>query len=227
MAASCSEGRIDYEARQSDGRAAHDSGQKGGARLRRAGKLPANIYGHNVESTAITLDAHDFGLLYRHVLPTTIIDLRVDGQTRPVLLAKASASPRTGRSSTSSSSRSTCARRSPPRSPSSASASREMMAQRRRHPAAVARRGHCQRPARRVAGRASRLTCRPSSICTRPSTSRTCRSTARRSRSSRHGDELVFKLTAPQLRDEVSEEQVEADDAAAEGGAAADTAAAE
>ena len=66
------------------------------AQLRRAGKLPANIYGHNVESTAVTLDAHDFGLLYRHLLPTTVIDLRVDGQSRPVLLAKASASPRTG-----------------------------------------------------------------------------------------------------------------------------------
>lgn len=66
------------------------------ARLRHAGKLPANIYGHNVESTAITLDAHDFGLLYKHLLPTTVIDLRVDGQTRPVLLARATASPRSG-----------------------------------------------------------------------------------------------------------------------------------
>jgi large subunit ribosomal protein L25 len=67
------------------------------ARLRRAGKLPANIYGHNVPSTAITLDAHDFELLYRHLLPTTVIDLRVDGQMRPVLLAKADTDPRTGR----------------------------------------------------------------------------------------------------------------------------------
>jgi large subunit ribosomal protein L25 len=66
------------------------------ARLRHEGKLPANVYGHNVESTAITLDAHDFGLLYRHLLPTTVIDLRVAGQTRPVLLAKAATSPRTG-----------------------------------------------------------------------------------------------------------------------------------
>lgn len=66
------------------------------AHLRRAGLLPANIYGHNVQSTAITLDKHDFELLYRHVLPTTVIDLRVDGQSRPVLLAKASVSPRSG-----------------------------------------------------------------------------------------------------------------------------------
>lgn len=66
------------------------------AQLRRAGLLPANIYGHNVQSTAITLDKHDFELLYRHVLPTTVIDLRVDGQSRPVLLAKASVSPRSG-----------------------------------------------------------------------------------------------------------------------------------
>ena len=67
------------------------------ARLRRAGKLPANIYGRNVASTAITLDAHEFELLYRHLLPTTVIDLRVDGQMRPVLLAKADVNPRTGR----------------------------------------------------------------------------------------------------------------------------------
>ena len=67
------------------------------ARLRRSGKLPANIYGRNVQSTAITLDAHDFDLLYRHLLPTTVIDLRVDGQMRPVLLAKADVNPRTGR----------------------------------------------------------------------------------------------------------------------------------
>ncbi len=65
-------------------------------RLRREGKLPANIYGHNVQSTAITLDAHTFGLLYRHLLPTTVIDIDVDGQTRPVLLAKATTSPRSG-----------------------------------------------------------------------------------------------------------------------------------
>ena len=66
------------------------------ARLRRSGKLPANIYGHNVTSTAIAVDEHDFMLLYRHLLPTTIIDINVDGQTRPVLLAKAATSPRTG-----------------------------------------------------------------------------------------------------------------------------------
>ena len=67
------------------------------ARLRRAGQLPANIYGHNVPSAAIALDAHDFELLYRHLLSTTVIDLRVDGQMRPVLLAKADVDPRTGR----------------------------------------------------------------------------------------------------------------------------------
>ncbi len=67
------------------------------ARLRRTGKLPANIYGHNVPSRAITLDAHDFGLLYRHLLPTTIIDLRVDGQAHPVLMDRATADPRSGR----------------------------------------------------------------------------------------------------------------------------------
>lgn len=67
------------------------------SRLRRDGKLPANIYGHNVDSTAITLDAHEFDLLYRHLLPTTVIDMQVGEQRRPVLLAKAVSSPRSGK----------------------------------------------------------------------------------------------------------------------------------
>ena len=65
-------------------------------RLRREGKLPANVYGHAVQSAAVTLDAHEFGLLYRHLLPTTVIDLKLNGQVRPVLMAKASVNPRSG-----------------------------------------------------------------------------------------------------------------------------------
>jgi ribosomal protein L25 (general stress protein Ctc) len=37
-----------------------ETGSKRTARLRREGKLPAVIYGHKQETTAISLDAHDF-----------------------------------------------------------------------------------------------------------------------------------------------------------------------
>ena len=57
------------------------------ARLRRAGKLPAVVYGNGVESANVTVDAHDFELLRRRSGPNTLVDLSVDGtKTRPVLV---------------------------------------------------------------------------------------------------------------------------------------------
>ena len=199
------------------------------ARLRHEGKLPANIYGHGVESTAITLDEHDFLLLYRHVLPTTVIDLRVDGETRPVLLAKASASPRTGQL---------------------IHVEFKQVNLREKVTASVSV----------VGAGASEMMERGDGILVQALDSVTVSALPDELPASievdlsalvdLHAaihvsdlpvdrskveiltprDEVVFTLTAPQLRDEVSEEQVEADvaaDAAAEGGAAADTAAGE
>ena len=37
------------------------------ARLRKTGKLPAVVYGHGVDSSNVTVDAHDFELLRRHI----------------------------------------------------------------------------------------------------------------------------------------------------------------
>jgi large subunit ribosomal protein L25 len=56
-------------------------------RLRKAGKLPAVVYGHGVDSISVTVDAHDFELLRRHTGPNALVDLSVDGEkAQPVLI---------------------------------------------------------------------------------------------------------------------------------------------
>jgi len=57
------------------------------ARLRRAGRLPAVVFGHGRTSESVSLDAHEFELLRRHTGATALVDLRVDGgKALPVLL---------------------------------------------------------------------------------------------------------------------------------------------
>jgi large subunit ribosomal protein L25 len=57
------------------------------ARLRRAGHLPAVVFGQGVESTPLTLDGHEFGVLRRSVGPNALIDLSIDGKkAKPVLI---------------------------------------------------------------------------------------------------------------------------------------------
>jgi large subunit ribosomal protein L25 len=57
------------------------------ASLRRAGRLPAVVYGHGVESASITVDAHEFEQLRRHSGQNALVDLSVDGKkARPVLV---------------------------------------------------------------------------------------------------------------------------------------------
>jgi large subunit ribosomal protein L25 len=56
-------------------------------RLRHAGKLPAVVYGHGVESNNVMVDAHDFEQLRRHTGPNALVDLSVDGKkSNPVLI---------------------------------------------------------------------------------------------------------------------------------------------
>ena len=55
--------------------------------LRKAGRLPAVVYGHGVESTNVTVSAHDFDLLRKQVGPNALVDLSVDGKKAdPVLI---------------------------------------------------------------------------------------------------------------------------------------------
>ncbi len=57
------------------------------ATLRRAGQLPAVVFGHGTDSEAVTVDAHEFDLLRRRVGASTLVDLAVDGKkTRPVIV---------------------------------------------------------------------------------------------------------------------------------------------
>jgi large subunit ribosomal protein L25 len=57
------------------------------AALRRAGRLPAVVYGHGVSSESVSLDAHEFDLLRRKAGPNALIDLSVHGKSsRPVLV---------------------------------------------------------------------------------------------------------------------------------------------
>ncbi|HYH93019.1 MAG TPA: 50S ribosomal protein L25 [Candidatus Saccharimonadales bacterium] len=56
-------------------------------RLRHAGKLPAVVYGHGVDSSNVTVDAHEFELLRKHTGPNTLVDLSVSGKKAlPVLI---------------------------------------------------------------------------------------------------------------------------------------------
>ena len=57
------------------------------ARLRHAGRLPAVVYGHGVDSNSISIDAHEFEQLRRHTGPNALVDLSVDGgKAQPVLV---------------------------------------------------------------------------------------------------------------------------------------------
>ena len=60
---------------------------KANAGLRRDGRLPAVVYGHGAESASVSLDAHEFAILRRHVGPNALIDLSIDGaKAKPVLV---------------------------------------------------------------------------------------------------------------------------------------------
>lgn len=57
------------------------------AALRRAGRLPAVVYGHGEASDSVSVDAHEFEQLRRHTGPNALVDLSVDGKkARPVLV---------------------------------------------------------------------------------------------------------------------------------------------
>ncbi|HET7472361.1 MAG TPA: 50S ribosomal protein L25 [Candidatus Limnocylindrales bacterium] len=57
------------------------------AAIRRAGRLPAVVYGHGEGSENVSLDAHEFELLRRKAGPNALIDLSVHGKkARPVLV---------------------------------------------------------------------------------------------------------------------------------------------
>jgi large subunit ribosomal protein L25 len=57
------------------------------AHLRRDGRLPAVVFGRGLDSDSVSVDAHEFDVLRRHVGANTLIDLTVDGgKTTPILV---------------------------------------------------------------------------------------------------------------------------------------------
>ena len=64
------------------------------ARLRHAGRLPAVVYGHGIDSSSVSIDAHEFEQLRRHSGPNALVDLSVDGsKARPVLVSSVQVHP--------------------------------------------------------------------------------------------------------------------------------------
>ncbi|MDP3181510.1 MAG: 50S ribosomal protein L25 [Desulfobaccales bacterium] len=54
-------------------------GKKVGA-LRRKGKLPAVLYGHHIETTAIMLDAHEGSQTLSHLTSSSLVTIDLDGK---------------------------------------------------------------------------------------------------------------------------------------------------
>lgn len=55
-------------------------------KLRREGLLPANVYGKNLQSTAVQVKVADFEKIYKTVGETGLVDLEFDGKAKPVLI---------------------------------------------------------------------------------------------------------------------------------------------
>jgi large subunit ribosomal protein L25 len=54
--------------------------------LRRAGQLPAVIYGRHLEPIAISLDAHSTGLIMNKMTSSTLVTIQLDGKEYPALV---------------------------------------------------------------------------------------------------------------------------------------------
>ena len=68
---------------------------KAARRLRRQGRLPAVVYGHNVSATSIQLDAREFDRVFARTGRTQLIDLVVEnGRPAKVLVKEVQISPR-------------------------------------------------------------------------------------------------------------------------------------
>jgi large subunit ribosomal protein L25 len=59
---------------------------KANGRLRKAGQLPAVLYGHKVETQDIALNERDFAKVLKAAGESTLVNLTVEGQSRPVLI---------------------------------------------------------------------------------------------------------------------------------------------
>lgn len=64
------------------------------SRLRKAGRLPAVVYGHGLDSANVSVDTHEFEQLRRRTGPNALVDLSVDGKkAQPVLISSVQVHP--------------------------------------------------------------------------------------------------------------------------------------
>lgn len=63
------------------------AGSRAAARLRRAGKVPAIVYGHKTDPLAVTVDRHDTSLLLRR--GAHLVNLELEGGVQPCLFKEA------------------------------------------------------------------------------------------------------------------------------------------
>jgi large subunit ribosomal protein L25 len=61
--------------------------------LRRAGKLPAVLYGHRIESTPIMLDAHETLLILSRLTSSSLVTVDLDGTEYPSLVRQKQRDP--------------------------------------------------------------------------------------------------------------------------------------
>ena len=61
--------------------------------LRRAGKLPAVLYGHRIDSTPISLDTHETSLLLSRLTSSSLVTIRLDGKEYPTLVREKQCHP--------------------------------------------------------------------------------------------------------------------------------------
>jgi len=52
------------------------------ARLRKAGQIPAVVFGHGLASKSVSLDAHEFELLRRTIHSNSLLSLEIDGKDK-------------------------------------------------------------------------------------------------------------------------------------------------
>ncbi len=64
-------------------------------KLRREGKIPANIFGRNFKSTAISIEAGEFSRVYRLAGRTNVIYIKLDNKELPVLVSQIQRHPLT------------------------------------------------------------------------------------------------------------------------------------
>jgi large subunit ribosomal protein L25 len=59
---------------------------KANEKLRKGGKLPAVLYGHNVQTSDLEINEREFAKVLKQAGESTLVNLTVDGQSRPVLI---------------------------------------------------------------------------------------------------------------------------------------------